>query len=87
MRRGGNSSSATVPLVGTACMILGALIVTFDYPQIKYLDGIDAAMDPEQGALYSRLITEFVIGLAILAAGAAMCAPHMAARLWQKRRP
>lgn len=89
------ASSTAVPLAGIACMVLGALIMTFDYPQIEYLGGfdadIDAAMtaagDPDQQrSLHGRLVTEFVIGAAIFGAGIVMCVPKAASVLLRRGR-
>ena len=89
------ASSTAVPLAGVTCMVLGALIMTFDYPQIEYLGGFgadagDAAMsaagDAEQRSLHGRLVTEFVIGAAIFGAGAVMCVPRAASALLRRGR-
>ena len=64
-------------------MTLGALVVTFDYPQIEYLGGFDsshiAGDNPRQegSGIYDRLVMEFTIGAAILMAGVALCVPKM----------
>ena len=86
------ASSTAVSLAGIACMVLGALIMTFDYPQIEYLGGFDAdaatvAMgDPEQRSLHGRLVTEFAVGAAIFGAGIIMCVPKIASVLRRGRR-
>ena len=88
------ASSTAVPLAGVTCMVLGALIMTFDYPQIEYPGGFgagaDAAMaaagDAEQRSLYGRLVTEFVIGAAIFGAGTIMCVPRAASALLRRGR-
>ncbi|MCE2498634.1 MAG: hypothetical protein J4F28_06570 [Nitrosopumilaceae archaeon] len=88
------ASSTAVPLAGITCMVLGALIMTFDYPQIEYLGGFgagaDAAMaaagDAEQRSLYGRLVTEFAIGAAIFGAGIVMCVPRAASALLRRGR-
>lgn len=84
-------SHTTVSLIGMVCAILGALIVTFDYTQIEQLGGFDHSKttgDAMQDALHDRLVIEFFIGVAILAAGIAMCMPRaldvMRQRLLQK---
>ncbi len=81
--------SQFVPLVGLVCMVLGGLIMTFDYPQIEYLGGFDTDSTTGAGAelqaLHGRLVVEFAAGAAILAAGIAMCVPGMASLFWQKR--
>lgn len=88
------ASSTAVPLAGVTCMVLGALIMTFDYPQIEYLGGfgagVDAVMtaagDTEQRSLHGRLVTEFAIGAAIFGAGAIMCVPRAASALLRRGR-
>ena len=78
-----------VPLVGIACMVLGGLIVTFDYPQILYLEelgaqgGAGAVQDTSQ--MYGRLVVEFYVGMAVLAAGALLCASPVLSGIRQKR--
>ncbi len=74
--------STVLSLVGITCIILGALVVTFDYPQIEYLGGFDNPIietnDPSMDrGLYERLIVEFAIGVVILCAGVALCMPKV----------
>lgn len=80
-----------IPFVGIVCVMLGGLIVTFDYPQIQYLEGgsnanndvvAPSALGQE---IYGRLITEFYVGVALLATGAVLCAPFAISKILQKR--
>lgn len=89
------ASSTAMSLAGIICMMLGALVVTFDYPQIEYLGGFDnshIASDntrQEGSSIYDRLVMEFVIGVAILMAGVVLCMPKIIlvmARLLDKDR-
>lgn len=75
-------SSTVLSLVGMICMVLGALVVTFDYPQIVHLGGFDSSVvgvnNPNlDRGLYERLVIEFAIGVVILGAGVALCVPKM----------
>lgn len=86
------ASSTAVPLAGVTCMVLGALIMTFDYPQIEYLGGFGAGVDAgmaasggaEQRSLHGRLVTEFAIGAVIFGAGVIMCVPRAASALLRR---
>lgn len=77
------ASTTIMSLVGIICIILGALVVTFDYPQIEYLGGFDNTLfssndnSEQKHALYDRLVVEFSIGVIILIAGVILCVPKM----------
>ena len=89
------SESHTMPLTGAVLVVLGSLIVVFDYPQIEYLGGFGAGVqadaaaghtDATQRDVHARLVTEFAVGVAVLAAGTAMCAPKAASSLRRRLR-
>ena len=62
-------------LIGIAIALLGIFIITFDYPQIQYLENIRSSdvLDSEQDSLLQRLQIEFSIGIAILLMGFGLC--------------
>lgn len=65
-------------LAGIVMVVLGSLVVIFDYPQIQYLEdrGAESRMLPgsEEREVHQRLIIESVIGAGILVAGIVLTA-------------
>ena len=64
----------TLFFVGIIVLILGILIIIFDYPQIQYLENSDAGesnflKDREQFSIYQRLQIEITVGAGLLVAG------------------
>lgn len=59
--------------VGIIIIILGTLIVMFDYPQIQYLENVmtesHLMLEGTDRDLYQRLKIEFMIGGGVLLAG------------------
>ncbi len=65
--------NVTLFLVGIIVLVLGTLIIIFDYPQIEYFENIDfelyySPLDKEK-EIHQRLVIEFTIGLVILGLG------------------
>ena len=65
--------NVTLFLVGIIMLVLGTLIIIFDYPQIEYFENIDfelyySLLDKEK-EIHQRLVIEFTIGLVILGLG------------------
>jgi len=65
--------NVTLFLVGIIVLVLGTLIIIFDYPQIEYFKNIDfelyySLLDKEK-EIHQRLVIEFTIGLVILGLG------------------
>lgn len=65
--------NVTLFLVGIILLVLGTLIIIFDYPQIEYFENIDfelyySPLDKEK-EIHQRLVIEFTIGLVILGLG------------------
>lgn len=65
--------NVTLFLVGIIVLVLGTLIIIFDYPQIEYFENIDfklyySLLDKEK-EIHQRLVIEFTIGLVILGLG------------------
>lgn len=58
---------------GIAMIILGVLVVIFDYPQIQYFESMESEsylmLQGEDKDIHQRLKVEMVIGLVILVAG------------------
>ncbi len=63
----------TLFFVGIIILILGFLIIVFDYPQIQYFENIDLKsynlLVEEKKNVYQKLIIEFSIGIIILVIG------------------
>lgn len=73
----------TVPfLAGIVMVVLGSLVVIFDYPQIQYLEdrGAEFSMLPgsEERAIHQRLVIESSIGAGILVTGIVLIAASWA---------
>ncbi len=64
---------ATLFLVCIMVIILGSLIVIFDYPQIRYFEKMESesylVSDVQDKWIYQRLQIEFTTGAMILATG------------------
>ena len=63
--------NVTLFFIGIATLILGILIVLFDYPQIQYLENGDSSqlLDGEKRSLHQRLLIECSAGLGICGLG------------------
>ena len=65
--------NVTLFLVGIIVLVLGTLIIIFDYPQIEYFENIDFelynSLLVEEKEFHQRLVIEFTIGLVILGLG------------------
>ena len=65
--------NVTLLLVGIIVLVLGTLIIIFDYPQIEYFENIDFelyySLLDEEKEFHQRLVIEFTIGLVILGLG------------------
>ena len=65
--------NVTLFLVGIILLVLGTLIIIFDYPQIEYFENIDFklynSLLVEEKEIHQRLVIEFTIGLVILGLG------------------
>jgi len=65
--------NVTLFLVGIILLVLGTLIIIFDYPQIEYFENIDFklynSLLVEEKEIHQRLVIEFTIGLVILGVG------------------
>lgn len=65
--------NASLFLGGIILLVLGTLIIIFDYPQIVYFENIDfesySSLLVEEKEIHQRLIIEFTIALIILGIG------------------
>ncbi len=65
--------NASLFLGGIILLVLGTLIIIFDYPQIEYFENIDfksySSLLVEEKEIHQRLIIEFTIALIILGIG------------------
>ena len=65
--------NASLFLGGIILLVLGTLIIIFDYPQIEYFENIDFklynSLLVEEKEIHQRLIIEFTIALIILGIG------------------
>jgi len=63
----------TLFFIGIIVLILGFLIIIFDYPQIQYFESMDlksySFLDEEKKEIHKRIVMEFSIGLGILVIG------------------
>ncbi|MDH3279253.1 MAG: hypothetical protein OEL84_08965 [Nitrosopumilus sp.] len=62
--------------IGVIVLVLGSLIIVFDYPQIEFFENMDTEsyhlMNVEKKDLHQRLVFEFSIGIVILASGVSL---------------
>jgi len=62
--------------IGIIVLVLGSLIIVFDYPQIEFFEKMDTEsyhlMNVEKKDLHQRLVFEFSIGIVILASGVSL---------------
>ena len=59
--------------IGIIILVLGFLIIIFDYPQIQYFESMDlksySFLDQEKKDVHQRIVMEFTIGLGIIGIG------------------
>ena len=65
--------NVTLFFIGIIILILGILIMVFDYPQIQFLENLDSEsyylLDEEKRGIHQRLIIEFFVGIGISVTG------------------
>ena len=63
----------TLFFVGIIVLILGTLIIIFDYPQLQVLDNLDSEsyymLDEEKKNIHQRMKIEITVGVGLFAAG------------------
>ena len=57
---------------GLILIIIGSLIIVYDYPQLEYLKNLEGEQIVESINLKERLQIEFTIGIIILIGGATL---------------
>lgn len=66
----------TLFFIGIIFLVLGTLIIIFDYPQIQFLENKDLEsyylLDEEKKTFHQRLVLEFSIGIVILGLGSSL---------------
>ena len=66
----------TLFFIGIIFLVLGTLIIIFDYPQIQFFENKDFEsyylLDEEKKTIHQRLILEFSIGIVILGLGSSL---------------
>lgn len=65
--------NVTLFFIGIVLLILGSLIVIFDYPQIQFFNNMDLSsyklLDDNTKKIHQRLSMEYNIGIAIVGVG------------------
>ena len=60
-------------LVGLMIMILGAFIMVFDYPQIKYINYLEndiyQILENDKKEIYQKILVEFFVGVTLFGLG------------------
>ncbi|WP_428325391.1 hypothetical protein [Nitrosopumilus sp.] len=69
----------TLFFIGIIVLILGILIIIFDYPQIQYLENYEKTesnyrLNMEQFSIYQRLLIEISVGTGLFIAGIGLLA-------------
>ena len=62
----------TLFFIGIIILILGILVIIFDYPQIQFFEGMNTEsnyLNDEKRAIHERLVIEFFIGVGISGIG------------------
>ncbi len=67
----------TLFFVGITLLIVGGLVVVFDYPQIQFFESLPDEesyhmLDVKDKSIYQRLVVEFTIGIIVLSGGIGM---------------
>jgi len=69
----------TMFFIGIIVLILGIMIIIFDYPQIQYMENYDKSesnyrLDAEKFSIYQRLLIEITVGTGLFIAGIGLLA-------------
>ena len=63
----------TLFFIGIIILMLGVLVIIFDYPQIQFFENMNLEsnylMNEEKRIIHEKLITEFFIGIGISGVG------------------
>ena len=75
----------TLFFVGIIVLILGILIIIFDYPQLQLLDSMDSEsyymLDDEKKNIHQRMKIEITVGIGLFATGIGLLAVSFLKRL------
>ncbi len=76
--------NTTLFFIGIMILILGVLVILFDYPQIQFFENMDLEsyylLGENERSIHQRLIVEFVIGIIISIIGASILAGSLLKR-------
>ncbi|QDI89199.1 hypothetical protein Nisw_06520 [Candidatus Nitrosopumilus sp. SW] len=68
----------TLFFIGMIVLILGILIIIFDYPQIQFLENLDSEsyymLDEEKKNIHQRMKIELAVGIGFFVTGIGMLA-------------
>ncbi|MHA7734002.1 hypothetical protein [Nitrosopumilus sp. S6] len=68
----------TLFFIGIIVLILGILIIIFDYPQIQFLENLDSEsyymLDEEKKNIHQRMKIELTVGMGLFTAGVGLLA-------------
>ena len=81
----------TLFFIGIIFLILGILIIIFDYPQIQYLENFDLSksnyrLDTERFSIYQRLMIEITVGIGLFFTGIGLLIVSMLKRFENRLR-
>jgi len=81
----------TLFFIGIIVLILGILIIIFDYPQIQYLENFDLSksnyrLDTERFSIYQRLMIEITVGIGLFFTGIGLLIVSMLKRFENRLR-
>ena len=77
--------NVTLFFIGIIVLVLGMLIIIFDYPQVQFFENKELEsyylLDEEKNTIYQRLVLEFSIGIGILGLGSILLISSFLKRL------
>ncbi|MEK9682455.1 MAG: hypothetical protein VW081_06170 [Nitrosopumilus sp.] len=80
----------TLFFVGIIVLILGTLIIIFDYPQLQILDNLDSEsyymLDEEKKNIHQRMKIEITVGIGLAVTGIGLLAVSFSKRFENRLR-
>ncbi len=80
----------TLFFVGIIVLILGTLIIIFDYPQLQILDNLDSEsyymLDEEKKNIHQRMKIEITVGIGLVVTGIGLLAVSFSKRFENRLR-
>lgn len=80
----------TLFFVGIIVLILGTLIIIFDYPQLQILDNLDSEsyymLDEEKKNIHQRMKVEITVGIGLAVTGIGLLAVSFSKRFENRLR-